>query len=116
LLEALVFRHLSMELLLHEVAVAAEVLTTLEEAVLVALEVVEHIPLLAQPILAVVEAGVLIRLVEQQAAPASLSFVMRVLNVAQAAQSLLLVDTQSIPLQPLVHTLRKDIKWLGTQK
>jgi hypothetical protein len=42
-----------MELLLHEVAEAVVVLTPLEEAVLVVLEVVEHITLLALPILAV---------------------------------------------------------------
>jgi hypothetical protein len=47
-----------MELLLHEVAVEVVVLITLAEAVRVVLEVVEHITLLAQPILA--EAAVVV--------------------------------------------------------
>jgi hypothetical protein len=68
LLEALVFRHPSMELLLHEVAAEVVVLTLAAEAVLVALVVVEHITPLAQPILAAVAAGVLIHPLAGQAA------------------------------------------------
>jgi hypothetical protein len=53
LLAVAVFHHPSTGLLLHEVAVAVVVLTLVAEAVLVALEVVEHITPLVQPIQAV---------------------------------------------------------------